>query len=312
MPRRAARGKAKARAKPAARKPNLGAKRARLDGQFNTLLKQEKVQEADEDLQLIVQTLIAEPQKIKGCKAALKSDMFVERLNAEEELDKSVGCLQKIPPHLLKSWLQKKCGMHDETLKKMMKEDKCVVTKCWWWLTGLEGKDALPSRLPSKLERLFLERAAKMKKNLMRALGPNSTMKWSQRGWYRITCVAPGPEGDDTEGSGDTCAKVKIQGYAKEMSLPAFLRVDEQWRIEQNWSLRHAVLTSPANMKPPFRVTLCTLWEDDEEFDSFAPPCPDPDSEEEKDGGRAQKGAGIGMYQISESLTNRLEKVWKA
>jgi hypothetical protein len=245
----------------AARKPNVAAMRSRLDDEFADLMAKERVQEADRDIIWFMNNLAENPSKLKGCLAALQSDMFDEK-PLDDNFDKNINNIGKVPKKVFKDIIIHWFPNLAEQLTEMETADRQIIPKLIWYMSGTDFKDPIPCKSKQEFARVLSARKAYFQRSLD-GLVEGHRVDWPVRGWYSLV---PGQSDGDADARPVDYVAVKFHLLASAKPLPDYLKVTSNWSLEQNYSITNATLQSPAGVKPPWKISLANFFSDDADF----------------------------------------------
>ena len=133
------------------------------------------------------------------------------------------------------------------------------------------------------------------------------SVDWVKFGWFSV----PALEEHALEEASEDTRCVSLRGFANTKLLPAFLKVNADWVLSNNWSLRGATLSTPPGEKHPYHLKLNTLWDDDEEFGVVHKEL-EVDEEAFASVAEAKAPSEKSAYQVSDALAKKLAKAWKS
>lgn len=226
---------------------------------------------ADNDLIAVLSYLADHPYKIKGCKAALASQMFVER-SKTSCFEKSVVCFSRVPKGFYKAFLLERypqLGAGD-LMKALEETDKNIAHKLVYWAAGLSSKDPVDTRYHDELKRMLTDRAVRFNVDVVAAVA-GGTVCWKHHGWYTLLVRGSGEARDGADLDVEY-ESVRFNGAASIKRLPCTMIFDSSWLLTANFSPMCATLQTPPGRKPPYKLPLSSLFDGDAAFNTYVQP----------------------------------------
>ena len=207
----------------------------------------EQLQDAERDAKIarIVKELQDNPEKIDGCERAVMSTTFLSRETLAKTFCEDHRYLFKLPKHWMDDWLlQKLAPMLTKTIMmRLWKKDRGMNLKIFCRVTLTDRTSLIPSHDVAKCEKIMddLFTAANVNPDLL-FWSNDDVIDWNGFGVYKLEPSRP----MDIESEWVYTTLVFNGGIQVSLEGSA-LKVTDKWTITDNWSIKRATLTPPAD-----------------------------------------------------------------
>ena len=220
----------------------VAAKCARLSEDWQALAAKKEEAELDLDIALIVHELQRNPGRVRGCKLAVMGSAFLNDTEGKDALfPDTYAYLPKVARSFLESWFEAMDPRFTAmTRKELLKQDKCIMQKILYRAFLCEKSSSIPSHNKVEFKKIMESRHDEFGQSLKKLTwDAGMQVCWQRCGVY--TLMPPMPEGHQGE---HTYTPICFNGSISVQFEDAMI-VTQAWNIENNWSMRQAVLMSP-------------------------------------------------------------------
>ena len=220
----------------------VAAKCARLSEDWQALAAKKEEAEIDLDIALIVHELQRNPSKVRGCKLAVMGSAFLNDTEGKDaNFPDTYIYLPKVARSFLEAWFETMDPRFTPMVRKeLLTKDKGIMQKILYRAFLCEKSSSIPSHDKAKFKKIMETRHDEFGQSLNK-LTWNADMEvcWQRCGVY--TLMPPMPEGHEGD---HTYTSICFNGMSS-VQFEDAMTVTQAWNIENNWSMRQAVLMSP-------------------------------------------------------------------
>lgn len=219
----------------------VAAKCAKLSEDWQTLVAKKAEAEIDLDIALIVHELQQSPGKVKACKLAVMGTAFANGGVQEADFPETYIYLPKVARSFLDTWLETlNRRLSPLARKSLTKADKTVMHKILYRVCLCEKSSCIPHHNKKQFKE-FMEHRMNLCGDKLADMVWNADfeMQWATCGVYTLLPEMP----EDHDGL-HNYTSISFNGMV-ENEFEEGISVTSEWRIENNWSVRGAILHSP-------------------------------------------------------------------
>jgi hypothetical protein len=245
----------------------LLAKRKKIGEQYSELTRGEEAAECDNDLMVIIKELMREPKKLKPCRRAVLSEMF---LAPSEEIKQASFpptyiYMARIPKQHIQKELFGKLSVKltEAYVQSCTVADKAFCHKMLYASCFVEGSMKLPSHSKEIVNEELVQRHQRLG-GWLTSLETEKEICWESQGiWFLIPEIDPLVE--PPVGHKYTHVRLRHRPTLT-FALPSSINVTGWWTITDNYSFQKAALASPTGKKPIHHLPIISFLETEEEW----------------------------------------------
>mmetsp|Transcript_104626 Transcript_104626/g.207785 ORF Transcript_104626/g.207785 Transcript_104626/m.207785 type:complete len:364 (+) Transcript_104626:73-1164(+) len=227
----------------------------KMDGlvhSFRQELGKEDTKEKLDDFAAIIIALQSDPRKLRRCRRAVESDMFLdvppESRDASTTLSWTNKWLFKLPKEFLLEWLPAWLLLTDMLVTLMLKQDKMVLHRIIYRLTGWNRDTHVTTTVKAEVVMAIKAQAALIGSpisQLLACIDAEGKVHWDA---FCIYSLWPSMPEDCEDPRSHVHTHVSAFGDRFKVPLPEWYCVKGNWKTNEGWSLTGCYFKPPSSV----------------------------------------------------------------